>query len=291
MPEVVLRDGTTATRFEMEHVYGALGIIIAMNLTRARRLTDHWELSAHDSYPLVRRCMPSDLFLLFHSRFFRLVFAAPINEQHPEYKSNQRIRYIHRGQCQSAVALAIEALVCLCWNIQPYLLHASNCLPTSRLFVFGIFDDILTATASSSRVFLPSSCVACLHVSDARNFSIHRDHAVSITAPTRREFVDLQNTAWNIFVEWSKALSEECKGAIEEHGSEGDTGMEGGGEGLRGARSGRVGEDTPFTLEELVEFAALVQKLVRIERAEWDRRLSYHLMSMCQVGRKDKPGA
>ena len=75
------------------HVYGVMGILITMGITQKRRMTDHWGVSLHDNYPLVRSCMPRDLFLLFYSRFLHMASAAPVGQDHPNYDSKHHIRY------------------------------------------------------------------------------------------------------------------------------------------------------------------------------------------------------
>lgn len=55
--------------FERKHIYGMLGITITMGLTKKTRMRKHWSRSLHDDYPLVRACMPRDLFELLYCRF------------------------------------------------------------------------------------------------------------------------------------------------------------------------------------------------------------------------------
>ena len=89
-------DGTEVDGFDRTHVYGVLGILITMGITQKRRMTDHWGTSQHDNYPLIRTCMPRDLFLLFYSRFFHMASAAPVDKGHEDYDSKHHIRYINR---------------------------------------------------------------------------------------------------------------------------------------------------------------------------------------------------
>ena len=42
------------------------------------------------------------------------------------------------------------------------------------------------------------------------------------------------------------------------------------------------GED--LSVEELTEMCTLLEKMLAMERIVWDRRLSTHLMSLCQLG-------
>ncbi|CAB1097497.1 unnamed protein product [Ectocarpus sp. CCAP 1310/34] len=67
-----LADGSREYAFEHKHLYGVMGILITAGITQNRRITDHWGMELHDNYPLVRACMPRDLFVLFYGRFFHL---------------------------------------------------------------------------------------------------------------------------------------------------------------------------------------------------------------------------
>ena len=60
-----------------------------------RRLSDHWGTGAHDNYPLVRACMPRDLFVLFYSRFFHMApTIGKLNKDDPDHDTKHNIRYI-----------------------------------------------------------------------------------------------------------------------------------------------------------------------------------------------------
>lgn len=65
VPEITADAGNKAEGFATSHVYGMLGILMAMGITHKRRMRTHSGTSGHDSHPLVRSCMPRDLFLLF----------------------------------------------------------------------------------------------------------------------------------------------------------------------------------------------------------------------------------
>lgn len=86
-------DGSKVYGFDRKHLYGVMGILVTAGITQKRRLTDHWGTGDHDNYPLVRKCMPRDLFTLFYCRFFHM---APVIEAlpktHPEYDSKHHIR-------------------------------------------------------------------------------------------------------------------------------------------------------------------------------------------------------
>eukprot|EP00752_Nemacystus_decipiens_P016861 g15093.t1 len=84
--------------FEEHHIHGMIGIAITMGLTRKVRMRKHWSRSDHDNYPLVRDCMPRDLFELLYCRFLhcsdpnapeRLL---PDGEENPAYDSKWHIR-------------------------------------------------------------------------------------------------------------------------------------------------------------------------------------------------------
>lgn len=84
--------------FEERHIHGMIGISITMGLTRKVRMRKHWSRSPHDDYPLVRQCMPRDLFELLYCRFLhcsdpnapeRLL---PDGEENPDYDSKWHIR-------------------------------------------------------------------------------------------------------------------------------------------------------------------------------------------------------
>lgn len=79
--------GSEVCVFERKHLHGFMGIFITASLTQTRRLSDHWALGPMDDYPLVRNCMPCDLFMLFYSRFFQTPppTALELPKHHPDY--------------------------------------------------------------------------------------------------------------------------------------------------------------------------------------------------------------
>ncbi|CAN0213023.1 unnamed protein product, partial [Ectocarpus sp. 12 AP-2014] len=86
--------------FEEENIYGMVGIMITMGLTKKTRMRKHWSTSAHDDYPLVRQCMTRDKFELLYCRFIHCSDAnAPSRflddgEDNPEYDSKWHIRLL-----------------------------------------------------------------------------------------------------------------------------------------------------------------------------------------------------
>ncbi|CAB1112026.1 unnamed protein product [Ectocarpus sp. CCAP 1310/34] len=93
VPSKEMADGSREYAFERKHLYGVMGILITTRLTKKPRIIDYWGVEAHDNYPLVRACMPRDLFILFYGRFFHL--APPtgkLNKDDPQYDSKHHIR-------------------------------------------------------------------------------------------------------------------------------------------------------------------------------------------------------
>lgn len=89
--------GSEVCVFERNHLYGFMGIFITAGLTRKRLLSDHWALGPMHNYPLVRKCMPHDLFMLFYSRFFQTPppTALELPEHHPDFDDpKNHIRYM-----------------------------------------------------------------------------------------------------------------------------------------------------------------------------------------------------
>lgn len=84
--------------FEKEHIYGMVGVMITMGLTRKSRMRKHWSLSIRDNYPLVRQCMQRDLFELLYCRFLHCSDgSAPpryleTGEENPDFDSKWHIR-------------------------------------------------------------------------------------------------------------------------------------------------------------------------------------------------------
>ncbi|CAB1098217.1 unnamed protein product [Ectocarpus sp. CCAP 1310/34] len=86
-------DGSKVYGFHRKHLYGVMGILISAGITQKRRLTDHWGVGDHANYPLVRKCMPRDLFTLFYCRFFHMApVIEALSKTHPEYDSKHHIR-------------------------------------------------------------------------------------------------------------------------------------------------------------------------------------------------------
>ena len=80
--------------FERKHLHSVLGILIAAALVQRRRITDHWGTVEFD-IPVIRACMPRDLFFLFYSRFLHLAPAiGHVNKDNPDYDSKHHIRYV-----------------------------------------------------------------------------------------------------------------------------------------------------------------------------------------------------
>lgn len=73
-------------------------------------------------------------------------------------------------------------------------------------------------------------------------------------------------------------------------GANGGSGESAGGGVQSGEAAEGGGEDAPLSKAELTEFASLIGKLRKMERATWDRKLSIHLMSMCNIGHPDQGG-
>ena len=55
--------------FEVKHIYGMIGILVTMGLTKKTRMRKHWSMDVNDDYELVRKCMPRDFFELLYCRF------------------------------------------------------------------------------------------------------------------------------------------------------------------------------------------------------------------------------
>ena len=98
------------------------------------------------------------------------------------------------------------------------------------------------------------------------------------------------SNAYLLYARWAEVLLTQCKGELVNRGSSSSVGAGAGGETVEEARvsfcagpgGATNGED--LSVAELAEFQTLLQKMVDMERIEWDRRLSTHLMSLCQVG-------
>lgn len=93
-------DGKKVQGFERKHLYGALGILMVAGINRKRRIRDHWDTGPLDDCPMVRKCMPRDVFLGFYPRLFRMPAATRhVNKDHPEYESKRHTRCV-RGRCE-----------------------------------------------------------------------------------------------------------------------------------------------------------------------------------------------
>ncbi|CAB1114376.1 unnamed protein product [Ectocarpus sp. CCAP 1310/34] len=94
----------TDPKSHRKHLNGVMGILISAGITQKRRLTDHLGVGDHDNYPLVRKCMPRDLFTLFYCRYFHMApVIEALSKKHPEYDSKHHIR-------------ALEDALNTCWS-------------------------------------------------------------------------------------------------------------------------------------------------------------------------------
>ena len=110
VPSKTKPDGSIVYGFERMHLYGMIGILITAGLTQKSRLSEHWGTGPHDDYPLVRSCMPRDLFMLFYSRFFHMApTITPLHKDDPDYDSKHHCRYLH-----AVVFLASRGCCCCC---------------------------------------------------------------------------------------------------------------------------------------------------------------------------------
>lgn len=95
VPWITNANGSRVRGFERKHLHGVLDILIAAGLVQRRRITDHWGTGEFDDSPVIRACMPRDLFLLFYSRFFHLApTIGHVSKDNPEYDSKHHIRYV-----------------------------------------------------------------------------------------------------------------------------------------------------------------------------------------------------
>lgn len=103
MPWVTQAAGGEKVRgFGRKHLYGALGILITAGITQKRQITDHWGTGPFDDFPMVRNCMPRDVFLLFYSRLFHVVSELEhVEEDDPGDESGHHIRYVNLGSLGS----------------------------------------------------------------------------------------------------------------------------------------------------------------------------------------------
>lgn len=79
-----------------------MGILITAGITKKRQITDHGGTGPFDECPMVRKCMPRDVFLLFYSRLLHVVSAiGHVEEDGSADESAHRIRYVDLGNLGS----------------------------------------------------------------------------------------------------------------------------------------------------------------------------------------------
>ena len=112
-----------------------------------------------------------------------------------------------------------------------------------------------------------------------------------------REFEDVLNwaaisNAYHLFARWAKVLLTQCKEVLVKRGvsNSGGAAIESGCESFCAGPGGAVTNGEDLSVEELTDMCTLLKKMLAMERTVWDRRLSTHLMSLCQLG-NPKSGA
>ncbi|CAM9874908.1 unnamed protein product, partial [Sphacelaria rigidula] len=86
--------------FEKKHVYGALGILLEMGITKLPRMRFHWGTGRKHDFPHVRRTMPRDFFMLLMSRFFHLAPGGLPTRGEKGYDGKAHIRYLCSINCR-----------------------------------------------------------------------------------------------------------------------------------------------------------------------------------------------
>ena len=77
-----------------------------------------------------------------------------------------------------------------------------------------------------------------------------------------------------------------CKGVLVKRGvsNSGGAASASGCESFCAGPGGAVTHGEDLSVEELAEMCTLLEKMLAMERIVWNRRLSTHLMSLCQLG-------
>ena len=77
-----------------------------------------------------------------------------------------------------------------------------------------------------------------------------------------------------------------CKGVLVKRGvsNSGGAASESDCESFCAGPGGAVTNSEDLSVEELTEMCTLLEKMLAMERTVWDRRLSTHRMSLCQLG-------
>lgn len=96
--------------FERQHVYGAIGIMIEMGITKLPRMSWHWSLTEQHDFPHIRATMSRDFFYLLMSRFFHLAPGGLPKRGEPGYDGKAHIRY---GMSQHWNWGVVNAAACL----------------------------------------------------------------------------------------------------------------------------------------------------------------------------------
>lgn len=202
VPSTEKPDGTVVYGFERMHLYGVIGILITADLTQKRRLADHWGTTAHDDYPLVRLCMPHDLFMLFYARFDHVLKMLGVDVADQRLGSRA---HVHKPM---------------------------------TYFGRRVFDQKLAQAISN---------------------------------------------AYLLYYRWAEVLAEQCKGVLAERASDSGGAASGSGAACE-IPGGVVANGDDLSVEELTEMSTLLKKMIRMKRTVWVRRMSTHLMSLCQLG-------
>lgn len=98
------------------------------------------------------------------------------------------------------------------------------------------------------------------------------------------------SNAYLLFARWAEVMLTQCKGVLVKRGvsSSGGAASELGCESVGADPGGMVtsgeGLSEDLSVEELTEMCTLLEKMLAMERAMWDSRLSTHLISLCQLG-------
>ena len=94
------------------------------------------------------------------------------------------------------------------------------------------------------------------------------------------------SNAYLLYAKWAEVLLTQCKGVLVKRGvSDSDgAGSESCCESFCAGPGGEVSNGEDLSVEELTEMCTLLEKMLAMERIVWDRRLSTHLMSLCQLG-------
>ena len=93
------------------------------------------------------------------------------------------------------------------------------------------------------------------------------------------------SNAYLPFVRWAEVLLTQFKGVLVKRGvsNSGGAASESGCESFCAGPGGAVTNGEDLSVEEFTEMCTLLEKMLAMERTVWDRRLSIHLMSSCQL--------